>query len=275
MEADTDAAPRPDVPARLLFVGGLHRSGTSLVHRCLSAHPDVSGFSGTGVSEDEGQHLQRVYPPDYRSGGAGLFAFGPGAHLTERSPLASSRSRDRLLAAWGPHWRPGAAVGVEKSPPNLIRSRLLQALFPEAVFVMVVRHPVAVACATQKGRRRLLSYGALVRHWVACHTMLAEDAPHVRSLHVIRYERLVSDPSAVLAPAFAAVGVEPCRVAGLVRTGIDEGYFARWRSARNPARRIDRDRTVRRYEAAVGRFGYSLVELERSEPGTMLAGLSS
>jgi hypothetical protein len=46
---------------RLVFIGGLHRSGTSIVHRCLSDHPDVSGFQSTGVWEDEGQHLQSVY----------------------------------------------------------------------------------------------------------------------------------------------------------------------------------------------------------------------
>ena len=173
MGVTSDGGSRFAAPERLVFVGGLHRSGTSLVHRCLAAHPDVTGFADTGVSEDEGQHLQTVYPPDHRFGGAGLFAFGRGAHLTESSPLASPHNRDRLVAQWSPYWRPGAAVGVEKSPPNLIRARFLQALFPEAVFVMVLRHPVAVACATWKGRRRLLTYHALVRHWVACHATFA------------------------------------------------------------------------------------------------------
>jgi hypothetical protein len=264
MGVTSEGESRFAVPGRLVFVGGLHRSGTSLVHRCLAAQPDVSGFADTGVSEDEGQHLQTVYPPDHRFGGAGLFAFGRGAHLTESSPLASPHNRDRLVAQWSPYWRPGAAVGVEKSPPNLIRSRFLQALFPEAVFVMVLRNPVAVACATQKGRRRLLSYDALVRHWVACHSTLADDALRVRKLHIVRYERLVTDPDAELAPVFAAVGVTPLGVAGLVHAGIDERYFARWRAARNPLRRRDRDRTVARWEAAVNRFGYSLIDLERS-----------
>ncbi|MDH8276096.1 sulfotransferase, partial [Klebsiella pneumoniae] len=38
---------------------------------------------------------------------------------------------------------------MEKSPPNLLRLRLLQAVFPDAAFVVIVRHPVAVAYATQ------------------------------------------------------------------------------------------------------------------------------
>ena len=58
----------------LVFVGGLHRSGTTPLARALSAHPDISGFSNTGVPEDEGQHLQDVYPPAYVLGGPGRFA---------------------------------------------------------------------------------------------------------------------------------------------------------------------------------------------------------
>ena len=44
-----------------VFVNGLHRSGTSILYRLLSAQLNFSGFSETGVPEDEGQHLQTVY----------------------------------------------------------------------------------------------------------------------------------------------------------------------------------------------------------------------
>jgi hypothetical protein len=249
-----------EVAGRLLFVAGLHRSGTSLVARCLAAHPDVSAFTDTGVPEDEGQHLQTVYPPAHRYGGAGLFGFAPEAHLTEGSPLATAESRERLLEEWGRHWRPDAAVKVEKSPPNLVRMRFLQALFPEAVFVAVLRHPVAVAGATRKGRRMLLTYETLVRHWVACHAVLAADAPHVQRLHVVRYERFVADPEADLARIFAAVGLGPYPSGEHVRTGVNDAYFARWRSRLNPHRAIDRRRTIARWEPEVRRFGYSLVD---------------
>ena len=70
-------------PARLVFVGGLHRSGTTLFAKLLTGHPDVSGLSNTGVWEDEGQHLQDVYPPAAEFGGLGRFAFADGAHMTE------------------------------------------------------------------------------------------------------------------------------------------------------------------------------------------------
>jgi hypothetical protein len=255
----------PPAPCRLVFVCGLHRSGTSLVHRCLSAHPDVSGFQGTGVPEDGGQHLQTVYPPAHRHGGAGLFAFRPEAALTEDSPLVSPESRETLLREWGRHWRPGAAVGVEKSPPNLVRTRFLQALFPDAVFVAVLRHPVAVAGATRKGRRRLLPYRTLVHHWVVAHSILAADARHLRNLHVVRYERFVADPAAHLERLFAAVGLAPAGVAEAVRTDVNEVYLRRWSTRRNPLTALDRAATRRRFEGDVRRFGYSLVELDRDE----------
>jgi hypothetical protein len=252
-------------PARLVFVCGLHRSGTSLIHRCLAAHPEVSGFHDTDVPEDEGQHLQTVYPPAYRYGGAGLFGFDPAARLTETSPLVSPDSRERLLREWGVHWRPGAAVGIEKSPPNLIRTRFLQALFPTAAFVVVLRHPVAVAGATRKGRRKRLGYLPLIRHWVACHSILAADAPHLHNVQVVRYERFVADPDAELARLHASIGLEPHPSGEPVRQRINDAYFARWKGTRNPLRRIDRSRAVTRCESDVRRFGYSLVDLELVE----------
>ena len=58
---------------RLLFVGGLHRSGTTLLADLIAAHPLTSGFANTGVPADEGQHLQDVYPSARAFGGPGRF----------------------------------------------------------------------------------------------------------------------------------------------------------------------------------------------------------
>src|SRR5437764_14416478 len=106
---------------RLLFLGGLHRSGTSLIHRCITRHPQVSGFSDTGVPEDEGQHLQTVFPPAHAYGGPGRFGFDPRAPLTEDSPLMIAENRDRLLRQRGQHWEMTAAVSGAKPRPNLRR----------------------------------------------------------------------------------------------------------------------------------------------------------
>ena len=243
----------------LVFVGGLHRSGTSLLHRCLAAHPDASGFRETGVPEDEGQHLQSVYRPARAHGGPGRFGFDPGAHLTEESPLVTDESRERLAADWGPHWDLSRRVLVEKSPPNLIRGRFLQAMFPGARLVMMMRHPIAVACATRKWSWS--SYSELVEHWLVCHETLIGDAPHLRDPVIMRYEDLVADPDRVLEAAFRTAGLAPHPSGITVRTGINDAYFRRWLGRRwNPVKRADTDRAVHGFEERVRRFGYSLRE---------------
>jgi hypothetical protein len=252
------------LPARrLLFIGGLHRSGTSLIHRCIARHPAVTGFSGTGVWEDEGQHLQTVYPRAYQHGGPGRFGFDPRAHLTESSPLVTATNRAQLLEEWGRHWDTGASVCVEKSPPNLVRMRFLKALFPESAFLMVLRHPAAVACATQKWSRT--PWTSLVHHWVVTHETMRTDSAGVSPVTIVRYEDFVRNPDETLARIFASVGLPPHGAGEEVRSDINDRYFRAWSGTRNPLRMIDRRLAVSRFEESAREFGYSLTDLEMLE----------
>lgn len=193
-----------------VFVGGLHRTGTSLVARCLSSHPDIAGFRDTSVWEDEGQHLQDALPAARRLGGPGRFAFHPDAHLTELSPWAGAATRDALLRTWEPLWGPGR-WRLEKSPPNLLRSRLLLHLFPTARFVFTTRHPLAVALATRRMAlsRRRMDLVELVRHWCRAHELFRQDLPTLEGRVVmLRLEELARNPGR-LSAAFDLLGLDP------------------------------------------------------------------
>jgi len=249
---------------RFVFVGGLHRSGTSLLARWLAEHPAISGFSGTGAYEDEGQHLQTVYPVEQAHGGVGRFGFAPDSHLTEDSPLVTEANRRRLMSEWGRYWDLDKPVLIEKSPPNLTKMRFFQAMFPSSHFIVVMRHPAAVATATQKWSRKIARWfrpHRLVRHWVRCHEIVAVDAPRLDRLTVVRYEDLMSDPDAEIRRLFRFLDLEPPPLEHPVTTGLNEEYLERWRgNGRNPFKYLYTRGIAARYERSVNRFGYSFRE---------------
>lgn len=239
----------------LLFIGGLHKSGTSLFHRCIKSHSRVSGFSDTGVPRDEGQLLQSVFPPANQSGGMGRFGFHDESHLTETSPLVDTPNRSRLLQEWGRHWDLDKSVLVEKSPPTLIRARFLQALFPEAKFVIIVRHPLPVCYSTSKWTD--IPLHRLVGHWIHCHEIFERDRPHIRRLLLIRYEDLVLRPRATLQQVFNFAGLDLKMPDEEIDSGINRKYLRRWTYLKLLPRGYRyQQRIIERYGPAVAPFEY-------------------
>jgi hypothetical protein len=215
------AEPRP-LPPRHVFVAGLHRSGTSLLARLIAGHALVSALHAPDVPEGEGAYLQGAIPHTARHGVPGDFAFDPDQHLTETHPLNRLETRQRLDADWGPRFAPGAPWRLEKSPVNLLRMRLYQALFPMAHFVIITRHPGAVAQATAKWSDAPLA--RLVEHWAAAHRLVLGDLPRLHAALVLRYEDLCADPVPVLAQVAAFLQLEtPIPLPERLRNG-NEAY---------------------------------------------------
>ena len=260
MSFPVTAYPSPE-GRTFVFIAGLHRSGTSVLFKSLKEHPAVSGFDATGVMEDEGQLLQNVYPPARAYGGPGKFGFHPDAHLTETSPLATVANANALFRQWAPLWDLTKPVLIEKSPPNLIRTRFLQALYPNSFFIVILRHPIAVSYATQKWSGTQLH--SLLRHWIVCHRIFEADRPFLRRVLTLKYEHFVSDPSGVLARILRILGL-PCGATSTpVHSGVNNTYLARWRDRQGkPLKRAYLTGLELMYEASVRHFGYSLNDPE-------------
>jgi hypothetical protein len=256
--------------SNLIFVGGLHRSGTTPLARALAEHPEISGLTDTGMREDEGQHLQRAYPKAKTYGGSGRFAFDDRAHLTEHSPLATPETAEALRQAWDPYWDLSRRYLLEKSPPNLIMGRFLQTVFPGSSLIVVIRHPVVVALSNKKWRkllssdpRKFQSVSSLVSHWVHAHRLLVGDMPHLERLHIVHYEDLVADPHRELGKVQDFLGLASPVPTSSLRSSASSQYeqwWSDWSSWWRPGH-VQRTLIETRHGHDLGAFGYELEDL--------------
>ncbi len=256
---------------RFIFIGGLPRSGKTLLGSCLAEHPEISRLLNAGHEDeegyDEGQFLQSVYRSHKAFGVVGTFGYHPDVRMDETHSLVTHENARRLFDAWAPHWDLSCPFLLETSPPNLLRMRFLQALFPETYFVCVLRHPLAASYETTKWRARRID--RLLDHWLFCYEQFERDRVHLRNVHVVKYEALAADPQAVLQGVYHFLGLGPVPVSQEVRSGENEKYFRRWlerpinRYNYGLIRKAVRAYCYLRYERRVNSFGYSLWNLRR------------
>lgn len=243
-----------------VFIGGLQRSGTTLLFRCLRDHPQISGIAGTKRPVDEGQFIQTVYPRDNVYGGPGRFAFDPAAHLDESSTLATAANAAKLCQEWGGYWDLTKPILIEKTPHNLIQSRFLQALFPQAKFIMIIRHPVAVTFATQKIWGGTVH--TLLEHWLRSHEIFTADKARLRHVFTLKYEDFVAHPAKILAELFAFLGLKSVPLQQDVKKSLNQSYLDRWRAAKEkafPGDYVNYPYLLDIFEKRVNRYGYSLI----------------
>ena len=138
-------------------------------------------------------------------------------YWTETHESIHGDSQEAVLNAYGYHWdkRPpgvlGAKVLLEKSPPNAVLARYLEALVDyrpgarpqtcdaddetcapppkasRAKFVFVTRHPIATALSHQQlGGVSGLSLSDLVAHWLAVQEYASENARRVAHVFLPR-----------------------------------------------------------------------------------------
>ena len=168
--------------ARPIFIVGLPRSGTTLVDRILSAHPQVSS---RGESPDLAQCVVRGSGPARTR-----------AELIERSArmdfAALGRAYCSTLPA-GPHTRV-----IDKTPGNFLYLGLIARALPRARIIHLRRKPMDACYAIYKTLFRMaypFSYSQqdLGRYWLGYHALMAhwrEVLPQGMLLE-IDYEALV------------------------------------------------------------------------------------
>ncbi len=271
---------------KYVFVCGLGRSGTSVLGRNVARLENCTGFKNTGVLEDEGQFLQDVYPNDLVYGGAASFGFDSRAHLTEASHLVTPVNALKLRRSWEQYWEPNKSICVEKTPGNLLRTRFLQAIFPNSYFVVIRRHPIAVSMANnQQWRMTFRSLHKLLDHWLHCHAIFDADKKYLKHVYELTYEDYIQNPDKYHQEIAAFIETRvpeapeqdsfryvtqsrnpaglrvPERAMENVMGAYNQKYFKRWSDLLNNSRFKRYHRYVAvKYEPMVGKYGYSLTK---------------
>lgn len=246
---------------KYIFISGLHCSGTSLLFRILREHPDVSGFSDTGVPQDEGQFLQTVFKPAKSYGGVGKFALNKGSYLDETSPLVTPDNREKIFQEWSSYWDLGKPYLLEKSPPNIVRTRFLQAIFPGAFFITITRHPVAVLLSSQKWRRTHLI--KMMENYCRAHEIFSKDKHHLQYHMEFKYEDMVANAEVSFGEIYNFLGLKPVGIPEKINQQINAKYFNRWKDR---AKKSFWNWLLFRlieiiYEKRINRFGYSFRDI--------------
>jgi hypothetical protein len=274
----------PKSNRKYVFICGMPRSGTSLLGRNVGRLADCTDLKNTGTIEDEGQNVQSVYPTAHELGGPGRFAFDPRAHRTESSTLLTPENVSKLRASWHRYWDSTKRIYVEKTPGNLLSTRFLQAVFAHSYFIVIRRHPVPAAIASQKWKLNVTSLDNLFRHWLHCHGLFEGDRKHLKRVYELRYEDYVEDQDKYHKEIAEFIGTqvpEPpkedsyryvtqwCNPTGLrvPEKGMEktssihnQKYLDRWHKllTKSPFRFYYRY-LVRKYESKFSQYGYSLV----------------
>lgn len=195
--------PEPGHRSVPVFLVGFPRSGTTLLDQILDAHPDIQVFEEKptlitvrdGVDEREGGYPEAL------------------AELDEKDRGELRARYWRALEAEGADL--AGRIVVNKLPLNIVHAGLVQRVFPEAKFILALRHPAdcVLSCFMQdfqlnasmvqfltlEDSARL--YDSVMTLWRSYERLLPLDVKQVR------YERLIAGLEGEVRPVLGWLGV--------------------------------------------------------------------
>ena len=311
----------------LLLLGGQHRGGTTLLWKILDAHPEISGLATTSPSVEsvdgihekrkcgEGILIQNVYSRhgigvEYlmknnlafqkKMVGMGRYALGEesSVHLTEKDRRVTPKNMAKLLNRYSYYWNTTKRVLVEKSPPNAVMSRFLQAIYRQGSssvgdgdagggggggvgllpkFIFVTRHPIAnvLAHKVYLDGAYHVPLSTLFDNYVKVHQYIKADLPHLQKNGepmIIHLENLTADPEAAVAKVFNWAGVDAkeatvkdvlhSRLAEKIIADPNAKYRESWCSGKNDSEVWNRQKDLAlQYQPVIDELGlgYDLV----------------
>ena len=211
-EAETATGRKPP-----FFIVGSVRSGTSLLRDLLRQHPNLHSPEETHFfrwphafgsidfnliqERDETLKLHRELDGVSEDGFSQL--------------LRNAKTRRELQDGYAGLFLEAQGVGsgrwFDKTPQNIYGLTLLSAVYPEAKFVCIVRHPLNVIASLKRGKVMAAhSLTAAINTWLEADLIAQQfQAAWPGRLHIITYEALTESPQSALSAALKFIG-EPC-----------------------------------------------------------------
>ncbi len=200
---------------RMFFVVGAPRSGTTMLMRMLNVHPDIytrpephllTPLAHLGFYDyvDKAPYDQFQAAQSVRQFVADL----PGG---EEAYLDALRAyADRLYGAMLD--KAGKRFFLDKTPAYGLILPFIAKLYPNAVFVVITRHPFAIFSSFAKSFfdddwAVAHEHNHIVERYVPALASFIRN-PGVERFHHVRYEDLVADPEKELQGICAAAGME-------------------------------------------------------------------
>lgn len=196
---------------RPVFIVCCPNSGSSILQTALVAHPDLCGTPLMELPDAYGQrqhieHQELDVPEEFKQH-LGLTKTSrrwaiPGhgdAYYVNEDDWTASIDR-QVKAVLGQHVQPGKRL-ILKNPSDALRVRLLQRIFPDALFIWIVRNGYATVKSIREralydsARPRLagikISPEEAAQQWFYANVAIMLSWSHLNHGLVVRYEDLV------------------------------------------------------------------------------------
>jgi len=186
----------------IAFFVGFPRSGTTLLDRMLSVHPEIEVLEEKSLFSGLHQHWSEP---------------GTLESLADVSDEQISDARDIYQQAMSRHrQQPQRSLVIDKLPLNLAYLFLIYRLFPDAPVIILQRHPLDVCISSyfqafelQASMAYFLDLKETVQYYDAVMQVAALSRDQVGNpTHELQYEHLVAEPKAQLQKLTSFLGLE-------------------------------------------------------------------